>query len=270
MILAGGSGERLGGRQPKAFVPVAGKPMLAWSLLAFAAHPRISDILVVVPESSREDFALLVLAPIKSELGGLGTCIHEAIAGGPRRQDSARFGLAKIMSLTDPILAETIPVLTHDAARPVVRPEVIDALLARLDQAASKNETVAVIPALPVADTLKQIEPATASSATKAAESDAATGAAITVFGAAEKTVSRDGLYQIQTPQAFHLTPILKAHQSALESEIQVTDDAMLYERLDWQVSMVQGSRLSLKVTYPEDLMLIEGWLRRTENEQAR
>jgi 2-C-methyl-D-erythritol 4-phosphate cytidylyltransferase len=260
IILGGGSGARLNSKKQKAFVPLVGKPMLAWSLLAFAAHPRISDIMVVVPEGAGDDFIRQVIAPIKGELSGLGTCIHEPVVGGPQRQDSARIGLAKILSLSDSELTKTMPVLIHDAARPLVQSDVIDRLLVPLDEAGAEAGPVGVIPALPVADTLKQASRASAVD-TAATSDDNCPAALSDRIGLVDKTIPRDNLYQIQTPQAFHLMAIFKAHQAALDCGFQGTDDAMLFEEVRLPVVMVPGSRLSLKVTYPQDLELVESLL---------
>jgi len=252
MILAGGSGERLGSSLPKAFVDIFSKPMLAWSILSFAAHEAITDILVVVPKGYRDEFSQKVLGAIKKELGGLNTRIHKPVVGGSRRQDSSRAGLTAILAQTDESRLENLPILIHDAARPIVRPRVISQLLDRLQIGLySKPGVVAAIPALPVGDTLKTGLPGGV---------DSSGGKIHRV----NRTISREGLYQIQTPQAFCLGPILEAHNDAMITSYQATDDAMLFERMNWPVEIVQGSRLSLKITYPDDLALIEGWLRQT------
>ncbi len=249
MILAGGSGARLGFDQPKAFVDLAGKPILAWSILSFAAHEAITDILVVIPKDKKDEFSSKILSSIKKQLGDSGTRIHEPVIGGAQRQDSARAGLSAILARTDVSQMEHLPVLIHDAARPIVRPRVISQLIERLQIGQySEPGVVAAIPALAVGDTLK---------AARASGVDSSG----TKLHRVSRTISREGLYQIQTPQAFCLGPILEAHHDALRTGYQATDDAMLYERMNWPIEIIKGSRLSLKITVPDDLALIEAWL---------
>jgi len=140
------------------------------------------------------------------------------IPGGATRQDSARAGLEA--------LAASKPrfVLIHDAARPIVPPPLVDRVLAGLASGA-----VAVIPALAVTDTLKR------------AEAGNVTG-----------TVSREGLFRVQTPQGFDFAAILEAHRSA--RGLAATDDAAVAEHAGLPVRLVAGAEETIKVTLPEDL----------------
>lgn len=144
--------------------------------------------------------------------------------GGARRQDSVRNGL------------HTLPasewVVVHDGARPLVTPELIRRGLA------AARETGAATAAVPVVDTLK------------AARGD----------GLVIRTVPREGLWAIQTPQVFRHALLLDAHERVAED---VTDDCAMVERIGHAVRLFEGSRLNLKITTPEDLQLADALLRR-------
>jgi 2-C-methyl-D-erythritol 4-phosphate cytidylyltransferase len=249
IILAGGSGERLGMDAPKGFVPLAGRPLLAWSLLAFARHGEVTDIQVVVPDGWLGEFHRAILRPLEPELGDLASKIHMPVVGGRRRQDSAQAGLSAALSKTSGKQPEKIPVLIHDAARPIVRPEVITDLLSSLRSAHQKELGVAgVVPALAADDTLKVIM-----------EPDYLAGEV--PRGRVVRTLPRERMWFVQTPQAFCLGPLLEAHREAVRADYRVNDDAMLFEWMGWPVESVPGTPLSMKVTHAEDLSLLEGWL---------
>jgi 2-C-methyl-D-erythritol 4-phosphate cytidylyltransferase len=146
--------------------------------------------------------------------------------GGQERQDSVHLGLDTI----DPVHRL---VAIHDGVRPLVRPVDIENCL----RAAARFG--AALLAVPVADTLKL----------------SAEGSLVA------KTLSREGVWQAQTPQAFDLELIRRAHREAYAEGIQGTDDAALVERLGYPVRLVDGSRRNIKVTKPEDLLLAEAFL---------
>lgn len=143
--------------------------------------------------------------------------------GGPRRQDSVRNGLYS--------LSPCDYVVVHDGARPLVTPGIISHGLA------VARETGAAAAAVPVVDTLK------------AAQED----------GRIIRTVPREGLWAVQTPQVFRYDILLAAHERVRED---VTDDCAMVERLGYPVYLYEGSRLNLKVTAPEDLRLVDALLR--------
>lgn len=249
IILAGGSGKRLGMDRPKAFVPLAGRPLLAWSLLAFARHKAVTDLVVVVPRGWGKELHKHVLGPLGKELGVLGAKIHKPVVGGKHRQDSVLAGLAAASRHMGDEIAEETPVLIHDAARPIVAPELVSELLTRLRSAHQSEPGVAgAVPVLPVGDTLKAVKGRPLESGRLSR-------------GRVVSTVPRRGLWRVQTPQAFCLAPLLEAHQEATIADLRVTDDAMLYEWMGWPIETVPGSSLSMKVTYPEDLALLGAWL---------
>jgi 2-C-methyl-D-erythritol 4-phosphate cytidylyltransferase/2-C-methyl-D-erythritol 2,4-cyclodiphosphate synthase len=152
-------------------------------------------------------------------MGGISGCLP-TVAGGASRQDSVRAGLEALERHRPDV------VLVHDAARPVIPGGTIPALLAAL------AETAGAIPGAPVADTLKRVD-----------------------SGVISATVSRDGLFRAQTPQAFHFPALLAAHRSGLTG---ATDDASLLEAAGQTVAIVPGSDDNIKLTYPEDLVRLE------------
>ncbi|MDP3749883.1 MAG: bifunctional 2-C-methyl-D-erythritol 4-phosphate cytidylyltransferase/2-C-methyl-D-erythritol 2,4-cyclodiphosphate synthase [Phenylobacterium sp.] len=158
-------------------------------------------------------------------LAGLAT--WKVVAGGATRAESVQAGLAALDCPAD------APVLIHDAARPFVSTTHVEALLAALAGADG------AVPALPVADTLKR------------------GGAVIT------ETVSRDGLWRAQTPQAFRLGALREAY-AAWPADAEPTDDAAVVERAGGRVVMTPGDPMLMKLTYPEDFAMAERLTGRT------
>ena len=159
---------------------------------------------------------------IEAALAGIGHL--PVVPGGATRQDSVRAGLEALAALWP---APDV-VLVHDAARPVIPAGTVPDLLVALQRAPG------AIPAIPVADTLKR------------AGAD----------GQIAATVSRDGLFRAQTPQAFHFTTLLALHRAAKDQL--ATDDAALLEMAGEAVLLVAGSDANIKLTYPEDAMRLE------------
>lgn len=212
IIVAAGRGHRFGSEMPKQFAHVQGQPLLRHAARAFTSHPAINAVLPVIHPDDAEIVA--------EALAGLGTL--PPVAGGRARQDSVRSGLEALVELNPD------KVLVHDAARPMVTPGLIDAVLAALDAYAG------AIPALQVVDTLKR------------AGDD----------GVITDTVPRDGLWRAQTPQGFRYDLLRAAHQAAAGKEL--TDDAAVMEAAGHAVTVVAGEDNNLKVTTPDDLERME------------
>ena len=140
IVVAAGSGDRLGADRPKAFVRLGGRTMLAWSLAMLDDHDSVDGIVMVVPEEYEERASLLA-----DDL--CATKIAAAVPGGATRPDSVAAGLACV-----PESAEFV--LVHDAARPLAPPEVVDRVIAALRAGAE-----GAVPALPLADTVKRVGP---------------------------------------------------------------------------------------------------------------
>jgi 2-C-methyl-D-erythritol 4-phosphate cytidylyltransferase len=217
IVVAAGAGVRMGAAVPKALMPLAGRPMLAWSLDALRACPRVEAVVVVAPPG---------LEPQVAEVAGTEATV---VPGGDSRAESVREGLRAAP-------AGAAVVLVHDAARPLVTPALIDAVLDGVDGADG------AIAAAPAADTLK-----------RAGEG-----------GVIEDTVPRQGLWGAQTPQAFHLHVLAAAVEAAGDEGrlAAATDCASLLEARGGRVRLVESRAPNLKVTTPADAALAEALLR--------
>jgi 2-C-methyl-D-erythritol 4-phosphate cytidylyltransferase len=190
--------------------------MLAWSVAAFAAAPEIGLIVVAAPPGFERD--------VEQVAGqSAGTTHVIVITGGEERGDSVGLGLAEA-----PASAEVVAV--HDAARPLVTPELIAMLIRRLE---SEAEAAGVIAARPVSDTIKQVEE-----------------------GKIVGTRPRAGLWAAQTPQVFRADALRQAHDAG--GAATATDDAVLVENQGGIVLVEEPPGPNLKVTTPADLALAE------------
>ena len=218
IVVAAGPGSRLGAPVPKAFVELAGVPLVVHSLRTMLAVPAIGSAVVVVAA----DYA----AHARDTLDRYGPWrgAVTVVPGGAERQDSVRHGLA--------VVAEVDLIAIHDAARPFVS---VDAVEAAIAAAAAHG---AAIVATPATDTIKQV----------AAD------------GRVEHTPPRQSIWLAQTPQVFRSTLIRAAHAEAAASGWNATDDAMLVERLGAPVYVVPGNAENRKITTAEDLRWAE-WL---------
>jgi 2-C-methyl-D-erythritol 4-phosphate cytidylyltransferase len=212
VIAAAGSGERLGAGGPKAFVELAGRPLLDWSLDAFREAAYVKEIVVATPPGEEGAVA---------ERGVL------AVAGGEHRSESVANALE--------LCGEPI-VVVHDAARPLVTPKLVNAVVDRL---AGDEKAAGAIAAAPVTDTIKR----------------AGGGDQV------EETLDRDGLWAVQTPQAFRVGALREA-LSDPDSLPDATDDAMLVERRGGRILIHPSPRENIKVTTPLDLRVAELLLR--------
>jgi len=219
IIVAAGSGSRLGRGEPKAFVALAGRTMLAWSLATIARVASVEEVVVAVP-AGRE-------AAARREASALLTIPVKIAPGGAERQDSVRIALA----LTS---AQSELVIIHDAARPFATPEMFTACLALASRSGG-----GAIAAIPVADSLKRVDPG----------------------GAISSSVPRSDLWQAQTPQAFRRALLVAAHDQALRDGVVVTDDADLAERIGARVEVVESNARNFKITTEADLELAQAWL---------
>ena len=215
MIVAGGSGTRAGGTELKQFRWVAGKPMLLHSLQAFMAHPEVVSVVCVLPQRYAGDPPPWLF---QCDVDRLMVSI-----GGRTRMESVWNGI-------EDLAQEAEVVLVHDAARPLVDRRTID------DVIALARTGAAAVAALPVVDTLKQVDDA----------------------GRVLRTVERSGLWRAQTPQGFPREMLLRAHLAARADGVDATDDAALCERLGLDVRVVRGSEAALKVTEDADFARAE------------
>lgn len=218
VIVAAGAGTRMDGVD-KLFAPIGGRPVLAHAIHAFQRSDAVSGIVLVVSEGNAERVRKLA-----EESGA--TKVREVVPGGSRRQDSVRGGLDALRDL-DP----DDYVAVHDGARPLVTPELIER---GLDAA---RGTGAAVPALPVAETVKEADGE----------------------GRVVRTVDRSRLYAVQTPQVFRYDLLSRAHREITHD---ATDDAAMVESLGVPVTLYAGDRANVKITTPADIELVEALLR--------
>lgn len=222
IIVAAGDGRRLGQSDPKAYVPLCGRPMLLRTLDKFCAARHVSSLVVVAaPPELRRCEALLRADPALQRRPWIVS------GGGATRQESARLGLSKVDADADIIAI-------HDAARPFVSAGLID----RCVEAAGERGAAAA--GLPVRDTIK----------------------IVSNERWIQSTPERSSLWEIQTPQAFKAALIREAHNRAATEQLQATDDAMLVERMGIPVYVVEGERTNFKITLPDDLVFAEALIR--------
>jgi len=215
LVPAAGAGVRLGPGGPKALRELGGEPLLVHAVRRLCAAASIAQVVVAAPADSLDAVRALLepFAPVF------------VLAGGASRQLS----VAAALAAADPALDI---VLVHDAARALAPPALIERVAA-----AVRAGSPAVIPVLPVIDTIKQVDDA----------------------GWVLGTVDRAALRAVQTPQGFRRDVLLAAHAAAVDEH---TDDAGLAEKIGIPVQTVEGDEAALKITRPADLRLAEIFLR--------
>ncbi|GAB7080417.1 2-C-methyl-D-erythritol 4-phosphate cytidylyltransferase [Megalodesulfovibrio paquesii] len=229
IILAAGGGTRLqaatGGRA-KQFLELDGRPLYWRSALTMRGLPEIAGLVFVAPEANLPEMDAEIRQLWVDDALNLP---WRLVAGGVRRQDSVRHGLAALPEDCD-------QVLVHDSARPFASAALVRRLLEALRPGGQLGLGVqAVIPGLPVTDTIKTVE-------------------ADTVL----HTLDRATLRAVQTPQAFALPLLREAHARAQAEGWEATDDASLIERLGQPVCLVPGEETNVKITTPRDLALLQ------------
>jgi len=212
LVVAAGLGLRLGPGGPKALRSLAGQPLLVHAVRRVRAANSVAAVIVAAPPAD--------VAAVGALLGPGVT----VVAGGATRQASVAAALAAVPDGPD-------IVLVHDAARALAPTALIEAVAA-----AVRGGHDAVIPVLPVVDTVKEV---------------AASGAVV-------GTVDRSVLRAVQTPQGFRRSVLAAAHASAVDHH---TDDAGLVEKLGVTVHTVPGHEAAFKITKPLDLVLAEALL---------
>ncbi len=210
VVPAAGSGARLGAAVPKAFVELAGVPMVRRAVDGLLDSATVDRVVVVVPADLVDSSAAVFV--------GLPVTV---VPGGADRQASVSAGLAEAGPGVH-------TVLVHDAARPLTPPavvrRVVDAVAAGCD---------AVVPVIPVADTVKRVD----------------------ADGVVVSTVDRSALRAVQTPQGFRAAELTRAHEHASDPH---TDDAGLVEAVGGRVHTVEGDSLAFKITTAWDLRMAE------------
>lgn len=227
VIPSAGLGSRMptAGGTKKNYLPLAGLPVLAHTLRAFEDSAMIDGIVVAV---TPEDVGF-VTEEIVSHNGF--SKVTSVIPGGAERQDSVRLAL-EVLKKLDPA-PETIVV--HDGARPLVTPAMIEATV---EKASTRGAAIATVRPK---DTIKEVAD----------------------DGTVIRTVPREDLRLVQTPQAFMASLLFQAFDKAEKDGFRGTDESSLVERIGIRVATVDGSYENIKITTQEDLLLAEGILKK-------
>lgn len=227
ILVAAGRGSRAGEGLPKQYRTLMGIPVLLRTLRALLADQRIGPVQCVIHP---DDLALYQAAIAPLDHAGQ-TRILPAVAGGATRQASVKAGLEALAVYASAQEETFRHVLIHDAARPFVSP----ALLARAIDVAAQHQ--AAIPATPVTDTLKQVDP----------------------DGVVQGTADRNHLRAVQTPQVFSFRALLDAHRYAFASgQTELTDDAAVMEFSGHAVVVFEGDTDNIKLTIEQDFLMAE------------
>jgi len=219
IIPAAGQGTRMGATLPKSLIPIAGVPLVIHTLRRFDAAPSIDEVVIVASRQVMEQLPELL------ESYGIEK-VTTVVLGGKERQDSVRIGFENCDADNCDV------VVVHDAARPLVTPEEIDAVVT------AARESGAAILGAPLKETIKQV-----------------TGETI------DKTIDRSLLWGAQTPQAFRYEIFARAVSESVSAEFLGTDEASIVERIGIPVTMVRGSYRNIKVTTQEDADIAAMWL---------
>jgi 2-C-methyl-D-erythritol 4-phosphate cytidylyltransferase len=218
IIPAAGQGTRMGSSTPKQYLLLNGQPILHHTLMAFETSGLVDSVTLVVPKNDLE--------PAQKKWDY--KIVKNIVEGGKERQDSVYNGLKAIPAATD-------IVIVHDGVRPFVTSDMIG----RSIEAA--KEFGAAITAIPVSDTIKQVD-----------SEEFVT-----------RTVDRNGLWRMQTPQTFQYRVLDEAFQKAMNDSYYGTDEGSLLEHAGKKLKIIMGSELNIKITRQEDLILGEGILNR-------
>lgn len=228
IVVAAGRGERFG--RSKQFAPLAGRPMLSWSLEVLSSLSEVISFVIAAEPEHVEN-----VLEIAREVGLLAGDVPRSgakpvavVVGGATRQESVRRALDAVDAAHD-------AVIVHDAARPLVRREDVRRAIELV------GPSRAALLAAPVPDTLKEVAP----------------------DGSVLRTLDRSRLWAAQTPQLALLTDLRKAHAAAFRDGYQGTDEAELLERIGVSVNVVSSSNENFKVTFPDDLLRAEALMSR-------
>lgn len=217
IVPAAGSARRMG--QDKTLMPLGEVPVLLRTLRALEDSPYITEIVI----ATREDLIVSVGQLCKA---GAFTKVRKIVVGGATRAESVLAALKEVSEQTE-------LVAIHDAARPLVTGEVIEAVILKAAQCG------AAAPAIPLKDTVKKAK-----------------------NGAVLETPVRSELFAVQTPQVFEHGLILGALEKAITDGAEITDDCSAVERLGMSVCLTKGSEENIKLTTPMDIVVAEAILK--------
>lgn len=225
VLVMAGAGTRFGGSVPKPFVEVDGAPLWFHAARPFVSLTSCRGVVLVAPEERVDELALDAAERLDLDFA--------VLAGGERRQDSVRLGVDALADLFEAPDEAPAVVAVHDAARPLVTPATVAAVI----RAAGLHG--AALAAAPATDTLKEV----------------------TEDGLVRATVDRDRFWHAQTPQCFRADVLRAAHAEAGRRDLEATDCAALVEYMGLPVAVVRSDRWNLKVTEPADLDVVRALL---------
>lgn len=226
IVPAAGIGSRMQADRPKQYLQLDGQTVIEQTINRLATHPRIDGIVIAIANND----------PWWQSISLNIACPTHIVAGGEARSDSVLNALIALANITN----DDPWVLVHDAARPCLRHQDIDAMISTLGK-----HPVGGILGIPVTDTVKRVN----------------------TEGQITKTVCRQGLWRASTPQMFHLSALKQALESAREKQLVVTDEASAMEFVGLQPMMVEGHADNIKITVPQDLALASLFLQQQRGE---
>ncbi|WP_062050670.1 2-C-methyl-D-erythritol 4-phosphate cytidylyltransferase [Bacillus sp. JCM 19034] len=218
VVVAAGKGKRMAAGKNKMLLKLRGEPLVIHTLRLFATDLECEELILVVNDDEIKEMQRLITT------SGL-TKVPKLVVGGKERQHSVKNGLDQLQS------NEGI-VLVHDGARPFIRKEILQALVAEAYRSRAATTAVAVKDTIKRAHDYRVIE-----------------------------TLNRSELWAVQTPQAFDKALLIQAHEQAVAAGFFGTDDCSLLEWLGHEVTIVESDYQNIKLTTPEDLLFAEAIL---------
>ncbi len=223
LIVAAGSGKRMGAAGNKLYLKLLGMPILYHSLYRVSLSPLVSRIFPIIKKGEEDDFKRMM-----AEFGEIPK-VQTPILGGAERFDSTKAGLVTLL-ISEP--ADVV--MVHDAARPLVTNQMIEDLY----NAVAESPSQCAVPVIPVADTTREL------------------------VAGETKLVDRSKLYSVQTPQAFLMSEIEEVFFTEAAQNAEPTDEAGYFELVQKKVVFTEGRKACLKITTPEDLFIAEAFLK--------
>ena len=236
---AAGLGKRFGPGTNKPFQSLSGKPIIVWSLEILEAVVDIAEIIPVLKNEDMEHGAKVFEANSLSK-------IKKIAPGGRERQDSVYNGLKLIED-------KNCIVLIHDGVRPLIDRDLIERTIKEL------KDCDGVVTGVPLKDTIKEVQSLRPELRPRVSEFGVQSEIII------KKTLNRNILWAIQTPQVFPYNSLFTAYEKAMKEGFYSTDDAALVERYGGRIKVVMGSYKNIKITTPEDLAIAEFLLSRKD-----
>jgi len=228
LVPAAGTGKRFGPGTNKPFHNLNGKPLVIWSIEVLES---IEAVIEIIPILKVEDID--TGSTIFEQFGF--SKIKKIARGGQERQDSVYSGLKLIQD-------KDCMVLIHDGARPLIEKSLVVNMIRQMAEIIDKHENYdGIITGIPLRDTIKESDP----------------GMVV------NRTLKRDALWAIQTPQVFPYDKIIRAYDRAMKARSYSTDDAALIEHCNGIIKIMMGSYTNIKITTPEDLAFAEFFLSR-------